>query len=84
MKRTLEMAVCYSDGTWDDGHFVGIDDPGELDETQLERLGREALQAQLDAGSFIKKFVITGMWLYNSGEETKEELPRRTEVQVKL
>ena len=60
MKRTLEMAICYSDGTWQAEHFVEVDDPGEYrtwpdccgaqDEGErLEKLGEEALQAQWDA-----------------------------------
>ncbi len=98
MKRIVEMAICYSDGTWRAKFFVEVDDPGECcdspgccgaqDEAErLEKLGQEGLQRQLAAWSASHPDAAPGpdivsMWLYHYGDEEEDETETPQRSQV--
>lgn len=99
VRKTVEMAICYSNGTWQAGQFVEVEDPGcgccdgpddWFEAERLEKLGREVLQKQLDANSATRLptgIDVTGMWLYHYGNEEEEggsKPLRRSEVRCVL
>lgn len=79
MRRIVEMAVCYTDGTWRAGFFAEIDDDPGCDCTtvecmernnlaRLEALGQKRITEQLSIHSKSKSAGpdIAHIWLYNS------------------
>jgi len=73
--RPLEMAVCYSDGTWQAEFFVDV--PADTAENDLESVGAATLQGLWDKAFALSPRPleapeVTHIFLYNSIDDEAE------------
>lgn len=68
--RTVEMAICWGNSTWNDGHYVDV--PLDTPDDKLEEVGRSIALGQFDNPSHD---TIVHCWLYCDQVDDLDEYP---------